>query len=141
MNHTMSRPTCIVDGCKKPQYSWKMCEMHYRRVKRTGGTAPSTPYIRRVDPDAEDDGEVLRNVSEVKVVSAETVQYWIDQAEDWKEQWNDERRRESEDTRDYERQVVRWRDWGTPTQRWVWARGRTLRPDGFETGPWDPDFA
>lgn len=142
MNHTMSRPTCIVEGCQRPQYSWKMCEMHYRRVKRSGGTAPTNvPYARRVDPDAPDDGEVLRHVSEVKVVTAETVQYWIDQAADWREEWDDERRRGSAETLDYEQQLACWLDWSTPTQRWVYSRGRHLHPNGFEAGPWDPDFA
>jgi hypothetical protein len=139
MNHTMSRPTCSVEGCQRPQYSWKMCEMHYRRVKRSGETAPTTPYVQRVDPDADDDGEVLRNVSEVKVVSAETVQYWIDQAADWKEAWEDERRAGT--TSDYERARVAWLDWSTPTQRWVWGRGRYLHPDGVTPGPWDPESA
>jgi hypothetical protein len=137
----MSRPTCIVEGCQRPQYSWKMCEMHYRRVKRSGGTAPTNvPYARRVDPDAPDDGETLRYVSEVKVVTAETVQYWVDQAEDWREEWEHERKLQR--TSDYERQLELWRDWSTPTQRWVWGRGlRHLRPDGVTPGPWDPDTA
>jgi hypothetical protein len=118
-----------------------MCEMHYRRVRRSGGTAPTNvPYVRRVNPDADDDDEVLRNVSDVKVVSAETVQYWIDQVADWKEEWEHERRMGT--TGDYDRSLAQWRDWSTPTQRWVYARGRRLlRPDGFTPGPWDPDTA
>jgi hypothetical protein len=42
----MEDPTCLVDGCERPQHTRELCQMHYSRLMKTGSTGTAAP--RRV---------------------------------------------------------------------------------------------
>lgn len=47
MMESMKQPGCSVDGCDRPHYGRKLCEMHYQRLRATGTTGPAGPVKRR----------------------------------------------------------------------------------------------